>query len=36
MNVILLIVGLVLILVGANYLTDGSAALARRSVELHS
>ena len=30
MNVILLIVGLVLILVGANYLTDGSAALARR------
>lgn len=30
MNVILLIVGLALILVGANYLTDGSAALARR------
>ena len=30
MNVILLIVGLVLILLGANYLTDGSAALARR------
>lgn len=30
MNIILLIVGLVLILVGANYLTDGSAALARR------
>lgn len=30
MNLILLIVGLVLILVGANYLTDGSAALARR------
>ena len=30
MNVILLIVGLVLILVGANYLTDGSAAVARR------
>ena len=30
MNIILLIVGLVLILLGANYLTDGSAALARR------
>lgn len=30
MNVIFLIVGLALILVGANYLTDGSAALARR------
>lgn len=30
MNVILLIIGLALILVGANYLTDGSAALARR------
>ncbi len=30
MNVILLLVGLALILVGANYLTDGSAALARR------
>lgn len=30
MNVILLIVGLVLIMFGANYLTDGSAALARR------
>ena len=30
MNVILLLVGLALILFGANYLTDGSAALARR------
>ena len=30
MNIILLIVGLVLILLGANYMTDGSAALARR------
>lgn len=30
MNVILLIVGLVLIMLGANYMTDGSAALARR------
>ena len=30
MNVILLLVGLALILFGANYMTDGSAALARR------
>ncbi|MCX4263523.1 MAG: calcium/sodium antiporter [Muribaculaceae bacterium] len=30
LNAILLVVGLVLILCGANYLTDGSAAIARR------
>ena len=29
-DIILLIVGLVLILGGANYLTDGAAAVARR------
>ncbi len=29
-NILLLILGLVLILVGANYLTDGAAALAKR------
>lgn len=30
MNILLLIIGLALILVGANFLTDGSAALAKR------
>ena len=30
MEILLTIAGLALILVGANYLTDGSAALARR------
>ena len=30
LNAILLVVGLALILGGANYLTDGSAAIARR------
>ena len=30
MDILLLIIGLVLILVGANYLTDGASALAQR------
>lgn len=32
MNIILLIVGFVLILGGANYMTDGSAAIAKLSL----
>ncbi len=30
MNILLLLTGLVLILAGANYLTDGAAAIAQR------